>query len=257
MASWTAVEQETRGHVSIITLARPDKKNAINRAMRFELQSALSAVKNDDEIWLVVLTAKGDVFCSGKDLFEKLSPGEDDGSVMSNDELYDYLRNLYKPVVCAVNGLCYAQGAGFALNSDIVIMAEEAAIGWPQVRRGISSVSGPSLCAHAMPWTQAMSYLMRGAPIPASECLRWGIANEVVSRDRLLETAMRWADEILANAPLAVRGIKEAARRGQELAFQDRMYMARDVANRILLSDDSREGVEAFREKRAPNWTGH
>lgn len=256
MASWSAVEQERRGHVSVITLARPEKKNAINRAMRFELQSALTAANNDDDVWLIVLTAQGDVFCSGKDLLETIPPGEDDGSVMSNDELYAFIRDIYKPVVCAVNGLCYAQGAGFALNADIVVMAEEASIGWPQVRRGISSVSGPSLAAHAMPWTQAMAYLMRGVPIPASECLRWGIANEVVPREELLDAALRWADEILANAPMAVRGIKEAARRGQELAFRDRMYMARDVANRVLLSQDADEGIAAFREKRPPNWTG-
>jgi crotonobetainyl-CoA hydratase len=254
MAMGTAIHQETRGNVSIITLARPDKKNAINRAMRFELQTALQQAKNDNDIWLIVLTGQGDVFCSGKDLFEKIPPEEDDGSVMSNDELYYFLRNIHKPVVCALNGPCFAQGAGFALNSDIVIMAEEASIGWPQVKRGISSVSGPSLCAQAMPWTQAMGYLMRGMPIPSSECLRWGLANEVIEKDKLMEAALRWADEILANAPIAVRGIKEAARRGQELGFESRMYMARDVADRVLLSEDSREGVLAFREKRAPQW---
>lgn len=254
MSDGTAVHTEKRGHISVITLARPDKKNAINRAMRYELQSALQHAKTDNDIWLILITAQGDVFCSGKDLFEKIAPEDDDGSVMSNDELYSFLRNIHKPVICALNGPCFAQGAGFALSSDIVIMAETANIGWPQVKRGISSVSGPSLCAHAMPWTQAMSYLMRGVPISAEECLRWGLANEVVAKDALLDTALRWADDILANAPVAVRGIKEAARRGQESDFESRINMARDVANRVLLSEDSKEGVLAFREKRAPQW---
>lgn len=254
MRKGTAIEHEVDGHISIITLCRPEKKNAINRAMRYELQQALTEVKNNNDIWLTIITGRGDVFCSGKDLLEKIAPEDDDGSVMSNDELYYFLRNIYKPVIAALNGPSYAQGAGFALNSDIVVMAEEATIGWPQVKRGISSVSGPSLCAHAMPWPQAMSYLMRGVPIPAGECLRWGIANEVVPREELMGTAKRYAQEILSNAPIAVRAIKEAARRGQEMSFESRMYMARDVANRVLLSDDSKEGVIAFKEKRAPVW---
>lgn len=254
MATRTAIKYEVSDHVAVITLNRPEKKNAINRAMRYELQQALIDVKNNRQAWLCILTGEGDTFCSGKDLLEKSAPEDEDGSVMSNDELYYFLRNIYKPVIVAVNGPCYAQGAGFALNSDIVIMAETGSIGWPQVRRGISSVSGPSLCAHAIPWHQAMAYLMRGMPIPATECLRWGIVNEIVSRADLMPTARRWANEIMANAPLAVSAIKEAARRGEEMGFESRMYMARDVANRVLQSDDSKEGIIAFKEKRPPVW---
>lgn len=249
-----AVEFEVREHVAWITLARPEKKNAINHAMRRELQDAYQAAKFDPDIWIAVLTAQGDVFCSGKDLLEP--PAPEDGSVMSNDELYMFQRHIYKPFICALNGPCLAQGGGFALNADIVVMSERASIGWPQVLRGISSVSGPTLAAHALPWQQAMGYLMRGKPIPAAECLRFGIANEVVAPDALLETAARWAEEIKAAAPLAVRAVKEAARRGISLAFEDRVPMARDVANRVLESEDSKEGIRAFREKRKPVWSG-
>ena len=125
--------------------------------MRYELQQALVDVKNNPDIWLCILTAEGDTFCAGKDLLEKV---DEDGSIMSNDELYYFLHNIYKPIILAINGPCYAQGGGFALNSDVVIMVESASIGWPQVRRGISSVSGPTLCAHAIPWQQAMGYLI-------------------------------------------------------------------------------------------------
>lgn len=256
VSSANAVRYVVRDHVARLVLNRPDKKNAINRAMRREVQEAYRDVKANPDIWALILSAEGDVFCSGKDLFEKTAPEDDDGSVMSNDELYAFQRDIYKPVICAIDGPCLAQGAGFALNSDIVVISDRGSIGWPQVRRGISSVSGPSLCAHALPWPHAMGYLMRGKPIPAAECLRWGIANEVVASAELLPTAERWCAEIMEAAPLAVRAIKEAARRGAELAFQDRMYMARDVANRILSSQDSREGVAAFRERRLPVWQG-
>lgn len=247
---------EVREHVAYITLNRPDKKNAINRAMRKEVQDAYMRVKNDADIWAAVLTGNGSVFCAGKDLLEKVRPEDEDGSVMSNDELYMYQRFIYKPFVLALNGPCLAQGGGFALNADIVIFSERASIGWPQVKRGISSVSGPTFLPHAIPWNQAMGYLMRGKFIEAEEALRLGLANEVVPHDQLLEAAERWVRELLENAPLAVHAIKEAAQRGRELPVVDRMYLARDIANKVLLSEDAKEGVLAFKEKRKPVWKG-
>jgi enoyl-CoA hydratase/carnithine racemase len=175
---------------------------------------------------------------------------------MTNDELYKFQRGIYKPIICVIDGPCFAQGGGFALASDIVLMSKRGSIGWPQVKRGISTVSGPTFCAHVMPWVQAMGYLMRGKPIPAEECMRWGLVNEILPSEELMPAAERWAEEILEAAPLAVRAVKEAARRGQDMPFEDRMYMARDVANKILPSHDSKEGVIAFREKRKPKWLG-
>ena len=119
MENSKTIEYTIKNHVAWITLNRPEKKNAINRTMRKEIQEAYTDVKFNDEVWATVITANGDVFCSGKDLLEKLP--EDDGEVMSNDELYLFLRHIYKPVICAINGPCLAQGGGFALNSDIVI----------------------------------------------------------------------------------------------------------------------------------------
>lgn len=251
-----AVDYAVRDQIAYITLNRPDKKNAINRAMRKEIQDAFMDVKYNRDIWVAILTAKGDTFCSGKDLFEKIPPEMERGDVMTNDELYLFQRDTYKPFIVALNGPCLAQGGGFALNADIVVMSERASIGWPQVKRGISSVSGPSFLPHAVPWNIAMAYLMRGKFINAEEAYRLGLANEVVPHDQLMPAAERWALEILESAPLAVQAIKEAGRRGLEVPVETRVYMARDVANRVLLSDDSKEGVLAFREKRAPKWKG-
>jgi len=244
---------EVRDHIAHVTLNRPAKKNAINGTMRKEVQAAFADVKHNRDVWLAILTGRGDTFCAGKDLFDKL---EFDGTLMPGEELYDYMRHIYKPVIVALNGPCLAQGAGFALIADIVLMSERATIGWPQVKRGISSNSGPTYFAHAVPWCQAMGYLMRGVPVPPQDALRMGIVNEVVPHEQLDETALRWARAILDNAPLAVQGIKEAARRGEDMSVLSRMHLAKYIGARVVASEDAREGIQAFKEKRKPQWQG-
>ena len=254
MTTEDTVIYQVRDHMAWITLNRPEKKNAINRAMRKQWGDAYRDVKYNPDVWVAIITAKGDVFCAGKDLVEKAP--EDDGEVLSNDDLYVLQRSIYKPIICALNGPCLAQGAGATFNADIVIMSERASFGFPQVKRGISSVAGPVMLPEYLTWPQAMGYMMRGASIPASECLRLGLANEVVPHDELLPTAERWAREILECAPVAVRAIKEAARRSRGLPTETRQYMARDIANRVLHSEDAKEGLLAFKEKRTPRWVG-
>ena len=247
---------EVKDHIARITLNRPEKKNALTRQMRKEIQNALFDVKTNPDIWLAIIDAEGDVFCAGKDLMEQVDPDTDDGTVYSNDELFVYMRTVYKPIIVALQGACMAQGAGFALSSDIVLMTEKASVGWPQVKRGISSVSGPTQGAHAMVWPTAMGYLLRGKQITAQDAFRLGLCNEIVEqdKDKLLEAADRWAGEILENAPLAVQGLKEAARRCLELPLEARLRLARQVADRVLETADSKEGILAFKEKRAPVW---
>jgi enoyl-CoA hydratase/carnithine racemase len=242
------------GPIARLTLARPEKKNALNREMRREVQAAFHDVETNASVWICIIDAEGDVFCSGKDLVEKLDPAEDDGLVLSNDDLFLYQRNIYKPFIIAADGPCLAQGAGFALSSDIVIMTESAAIGWPQVLRGISTVSGPSQGLHALPWQTGMGFLLRGRFISAKDAYRFGICNEITTREDLLPCANRWAAEILESAPLAVQAVKEAGRRGQDLSLEPRMRLARDIANRVLVTEDAKEGIAAFKEKRKPKW---
>ena len=247
------IRYEIKNHVAKITFNRPDKKNAINIEMRDALANAMEDTRTNDDVWIVVIAAEGDTFSAGKDLAEKLPPGARDLPI---DELYALQRRIYKPIIAALNGPCLAQGSSFALNADIIVMSESAAIGWPHVRIGLTSVSGPSCGAHAMPWRVAMGYMLRGKLISPEECLRWGIVNEVVAPEELMPTVDRWVAEIMEGAPLAFWAMKEAARRGQELPFEIRMCIARDVSNVIFKTEDALEGISAFREKRKPVWKG-
>ncbi len=250
-----AVRFEVSNHTAQITLDRPDKMNAINRALRQELWDAYQEVQKNTDIWAVVLTGEGKAFCAGKDLLEE--PSSEDDNIPTNDEIYLLQRRTYKPIIVAINGACLAQGAGFALLSDIRIMSERGRFGWPQVRRGISSVSGPTLFSREVPMAQATKYILRGIPMTPQEALDLKVVNEVVPHEKLMETAYRYVDEIFEAAPTAVQGMKEAAVRSQELGLEARIKMAREVADRVRLTDDAKEGVLAFKEKRAPQWAGH
>jgi enoyl-CoA hydratase len=142
MANYEAITYSVENHIALITLNRPKTRNAINMQMRIELYEALKDVKENDDIWVAILTGADPTFCSGKDFFDKAA--SQDGDVISSRGLSIYIQQIYKPIICALNGPCLAQGAGFVLGTDIIIMSENASLGWPQVKRGISSTSGPS-----------------------------------------------------------------------------------------------------------------
>jgi len=250
----SAVKYTVKDRIGWIYLARPEKRNAINLAMRKELQDAFSDVKFNDDVWAAVLTGEGSVFCSGKDLTENV-PEENPG-IMSSRQLHTFQMNIYKPIICAVNGACYNQGVGFALNSDIIIMSDKASFGWPQSRYGIGSVSGPSRGVNILPWHVAMWYIMRAKPLRPDECLQWGLASQVVPHDELIAAARKCAEEILENAPLAIRAIKEAARNGQDLPLAARMQIAQSYADKVFETEDAKEGIAAFKQKRKPVWRG-
>ena len=252
------VNYEVRDRIARITMNRPEKLNAINRTMREELFSCFEDVERDPEVWIAIVTGTGRAFSVGHDLVSmaaRATPGGGPGE-RTTDDLYLYLSRLYKPIIAAINGLCLAQGAGLAMLSDIRIAAEGVQFGWPQVKRGISSMSGPILLTRRIPMNLAMQLLMTGDFLGAEEALRLNLVNQVVPSDELLPVAEAVARRILENAPLAVRAMKEATWRGVNLELEDHLKLARDISNRVEVSDDAKEGLRAFQEKRAPRWAG-
>ena len=143
-----------------------------------------------------------------------------------------------------------------ALLSDIRIAVDTAQFGWPQVKRGISSMSGPLMLTHQIPHNLAMELLMTGEFMSAQDALRLNLINRVVPADELMPTVEAMAAKIRDNAPLAVRGIKEAALRGLGVDLADRLKIGRAIANRVEVSKDAIEGLAAFKEKRTPHWVG-
>jgi enoyl-CoA hydratase len=249
---------EVRERIARITLNRPDKLNAINAEMRAELFDAFEDVERNPDVWLAIVTGTGRAFSTGHDLVAMAGrhvPGGGPGE-RTTDDLYLFLSRLYKPIIAAINGLCLAQGAGLALLSDIRIAADTAQFGWPQVKRGISSMSGPLLLAHQIPRNVALELLMTGEFLSARDALRLNLVNRVVPADELMPTVDALAARIRDNAPLAVRAVKEATLRGLGLDLPERMKLGRAISNRVEVSKDAREGLAAFKEKRTPRWVG-
>jgi enoyl-CoA hydratase/carnithine racemase len=180
----------------------------------------------------------------------------DDETEPSTDDLYLYQLGVFKPIVVSINGYCLAQGAGLALCSDIRIASDQAQFGWPQVKRGIASISGPSLLSQFVPHNLAMELLFTGEFVGAQRALELGLVNQVVPHDQLAPATESLVQKLRANAPLPMRAIKEAALRGQGMPMPDRVRFASLLLKRINQTADAREGLAAFQEKRQPTWTG-
>jgi len=245
------IEYRVEGKLAYLVLNRPEKMNAIDAEMRTELWRALADIRDDPEVWAAIITGRGKAFSSGHDLFESFSDAKP-----SFDDLYGLQTQIYKPIIAAVNGVCLAQGCGIALSSDICVASEHATFGWPQVKRGMSSVSGPAILARRVPLNKAFEILFTGEPLTAQEALALGLVNAVVPPDGLLPTAERLARKILENAPLAVWAMKEATLRTLSLRQDEAYKVANLLLRQVEATQDAQEGLRAFREKRAPVWRG-
>lgn len=240
--------------IAYIVLNRPEKMNAINSETSHLLWDAFVDVRDNPEVLIAILAGNGRAFSAGRDLAERQEKGDVPG--VSNADIYELQRSVMKPTIAAINGVCLAAAAGFAMSMDIRIMARGARFGWPHAKRGVSSISGPVMLTRMIPTNIALQYMYTGAFMSSEEALRWGLANEVVEDDRAMERAEELAREIRKNSPVAVRSMKEAAIRSAHLTLEDAYVMGDRYVKRTDASLDQKEGLLAFTEKREPVWPG-
>jgi enoyl-CoA hydratase/carnithine racemase len=251
---------EREGHLLVVTMNRPEVRNALHRAASDELDGVWDAYEADPDLRVAILTGAGDrAFSAGYDV-------KDSGARRGAEFLADRHprgigglahRAMSKPIIAAANGYALGGGLELALACDLIIAAEHAEFGLPEPRIGFMALDGGMhrLPRH-VPLKIAMSMLLTGRRISAREALRIGLVNEVVPLADLFPAARRWAGLILECAPLSVQATKEMTMAGLDLPLPAAMALLTPAAARAMASPDQDEGVAAFREKRQPRWTG-
>ena len=256
MAGSEPVTYEVCGRVARITLNRPEKMNAMNREMRDGLAAALDRFESEADEWVAVFSGAGGNFSVGLDLAEAEEQGIDRETARSIEDLYVRLSAIWKPTIAVIDGYCLAQGGGIALACDIRIASSRMSLGWPQARRGLSSISGPSMLSAKAPLNYALEYLYTGDFIDAGTAHRLNIVNRVVDVEELAAETDKLVERICQNAPLPMRRMKQAAVEGQGMALPERVHMAGQFFTELVETADAAEGLRAFRERRTPNFTG-
>lgn len=247
------INYEVKDKLAFITLNRPEKMNAINEEMVGLMFDILDEVAADDGVWACIITGEGKAFSSGHDL--TYFAGERTQEARPVSDLYQTILELPRPCFAAINGICLAGGAGVALSTDIRLMAEDAKIGWPQVKRGVSSVSGPFLLANMVPRNIAYEILFTGEFISAKEAFDLKLVNHVVPEGKnILEESEALARKVMKNAPLAIQAIKDFTVRARHLSNSDALRMGDLLFKKLVDSEDGQEGLAAFLEKREPKW---
>ncbi|WP_207841621.1 crotonase/enoyl-CoA hydratase family protein [Williamsia soli] len=256
--------QERHDHKLVLTLNRPAAMNAMNAALSGALGDALEDAAHDPSVRVVILTGAGDrAFCAGVDL-KAAARGE---STHASQEAFDkwhfggFVKHVIsKPIIAAVNGFALGGGTEIALASDLVVAADTATFGLPEVKRGmIAGAGGTFRLPQQIPIKIAMELLLTGDRLSAEQARELGLVNRVVPREQLIESALELADRICANAPLAVQATKRMALRidGDEIE-SDKEHWERSKKEfaELRKTADYIEGPRAFAEKREPNWQG-
>lgn len=248
----------------VITINRPEARNAVNRDVHVGIGLALEQAEADAAVGACVLTGAGDKsFCAGADLValsrgEKLRPED---PVQQAWGFAGFVSHpISKPVIAAVNGYALGGGTELALAADLVVAADTASFGLPEVKRGLYAGAGGAFrLVEQLPRKLAMEMLLTGDPLPAQRALELGLINAVVPAGRVLESALELAARITCNAPLSVRATKRIAlgiRDGKVAGEEHKWARSREEGAVVVASEDAREGSQAFAERRQPVWKG-
>jgi enoyl-CoA hydratase/carnithine racemase len=251
---------EKKNGIAYVTVNRPAVRNALNAQTVWDLKTAFEMAQNDEDVRLVILTGSGDkAFVAGADINELATQtplsGRDYG--LAGQAVFNYIEQLGKPVIAAINGYALGGGCELAMACTFRIASESAMLGQPEVKLGIIPGYGgsqrlPRLVGKGI----ALQILLTGDMVPASEALRIGLVNQVVPAAELMTTAENIARKIMANGPVAVRLCLEAVNRGLEMTQEEGLFLEATLFGLTCATEDMNEGLHAFLEKRAANFKG-
>lgn len=250
---------EVVDHVATITLNRPESRNAINGAMRRDLNAAWDRFRDDEDAWVGILTAAGEVFCAGADLTDSAGAvGTFGGTFWEKPTInsFESGMELFKPTIAAVNGPCIGYGLTGVLFCDFVIASTEAVFSYPEVTLGMPTIVGAIRLPERIGWANAMELLLTGAPMSAQRAKEAGLVWKLTEPDALLAEAGDWARVLTRAAPLAARATKEVAWRTPDMGWVESVRFGEVMRKVVGATADVGEGLRAWREGREPRWRG-
>ena len=251
------VTYEVADHIATITLNRPEARNAINGALRDDLNAAWERFRGDEDAWVGILTANGDVYCAGGDLKDGAgSVGTFAGTFWEKPTInsFESGMELFKPTIAAVHGPCVGYGLTGVLFCDFVIASTEATFSYPEVRLGVPTIVGAIRLPGRVGWANAMELLLTGRPIDAERAREIGLVWRLVEPADLLAEAQAWARVLTEAAPLAQRATKEVAWRTADMGWIESVRFGEVMRKVAGATDDVAEGLSAWRDKRQPQW---
>lgn len=259
MPKFDNILYEQLGPIAKITLNRPEMRNAISIPMIREVNSAFVLADQDESVRVIILTGAGSAFCSGLDLDEYLgtTPLKLRNFV---DALYrdmtDILYRLTKPVIAAMNGPTIGAGNSFAFSCDMIIASDRAKIVYTEIDRTLTPALHTVILPRLIGKYKAMEFLLGGQPIDIFEAEKLGMVNKVVPAEEFEDAVMEWAEFLAAKSAIAIRLTRESIIRGLDVEYRKAIATAGDLCALLSESDDTKEGMKAFTEKRPPVWTG-
>ncbi len=255
--TYTNILTETRGRVGVVQLNRPDAMNALNTALLKEVMQAFDVFDRDEAVGAIVVTGNEKAFAAGADIKEMadLSFLE-----IQNSELiasFERILNIKKPIIAAVSGWALGGGFEFVLACDMIIASESAKFGLPEVTIGvIPGAGGTQRLTHVLGKYLAMEVVMNNRKLSANEALQFGLVNRVVPVEGYLESAVAFAEEIASRAPVAIRMAKDSINAAFETTLAEGLKVERRNFYPLFATQDQKEGMKAFVEKRKAEWIG-
>jgi enoyl-CoA hydratase/carnithine racemase len=251
------VRSERQGRVGIVTIARPERRNALNLQVKQELVDHLSTFFRDPEVAAIVLTGEGGYFVAGTDIGEMARMTPTEHVLLETDRIFQIVRQAPKPVIAAVEGYALGGGCELALACDMIVAAEDAKFGQPEIRVGIMpGAGGTQRMVRAAGRYKTLVWALTGESISAAEALGANLVSLVVPKGGALSHSIELAAKIAKMPPLAVQAIREAVRLGADVPLETALALERRLFERLFDSQDQKEGMAAFLDKRAPNYQG-
>jgi enoyl-CoA hydratase len=255
--SYELILAEVRGRVGLATLNRPQTMNALNNQLMRELMDALENFDKDDAIGAMVVTGNEKAFAAGADIKEMA--GQSIQQMLDRDHIgvFGRIRMIQKPVIAAVSGWALGGGCEIALSCDMIVASESAKFGQPEINIGvIPGAGGTQRLTHAVGKAIAMEMILNNRTLTAHEAYQFGMVNRVVPVDKYLEESLQLAEDIAARAPVAIRVAKKMINQAFERTLSEAISEEKQQFYNLFATEDQKEGMQAFIEKRKPEWKG-